>query len=172
MTNSRNIIDHLLLVGLIVALFCGIGIIWYYQKVSPPIENRSSLSSFWNLKTVLWQNGKKAYFAEKSSLKKAVKYSLENKKIEARNVALYLFPELLDDDDFEKFEAENLWLEHQKFIEKNPHTKLSRKKFKEMEANIWNFENPSKDEPQLSEFANEVVRIFNILSNENEVTKN
>lgn len=174
MTNSKTIFDHLLLIIFIMALFGTIGVIWYFQKVSPPIKSIASLSSFWNLEKVLWKKGRKAYFNEKESLRKALKYSLANNKneIEAENIALYLFPELLDDLSFEKFEAKELWQEQQKYIESNPHTKLSRNKFIEMEANIWNFENPSRDEPQISPYAKEVIKIFNILSSEQQITKN
>lgn len=82
----------------------------------------------------------------------------------AFNVAVYFFPEALPKDSFEREVALDEWRPLQKQIEAAPHTKESREQFEEMKANIWNYENPNREEPELSDAASTVLQAYDLLT--------
>ncbi|MCB0418659.1 MAG: hypothetical protein KDD39_13500, partial [Bdellovibrionales bacterium] len=111
-----------------------------------------------------------ARFAErKNDLRRDISRTLRaNKSLEARmiatNISVYLFPDLLPSENFERTVAEDQWLPLQRAIEKAPGTYESRLKFEEMKANIWNYESPDKRAPKLTETAETVLHIYDLMS--------
>lgn len=128
-----------------------------------------SLKSFSGLHRAYEKKGLAHYLREKENLRHEVasilqKNSKSLEAIEASNIAVFLFPDLLPDSNFEKMDALELWYPHQMAIERAPHTLDSRQKFEDLRANIYNYENPDRDEPQLSDQARQVIRIYDTLS--------
>lgn len=106
---------------------------------------------------------------DKGILRSMVSRALNEKKAEAeenlaQNIAVYLFPELLSDEDFEKMVALDQWKPMQEAIEKSPKSPESRIWFEEMRANIWNYESPDRENPRISDYAKEVLRLYDELS--------
>ncbi|MEZ4751772.1 MAG: hypothetical protein R3B54_14425 [Bdellovibrionota bacterium] len=117
-----------------------------------------------------YENGGSAHFADrKEALRRDVSRTLRaNKSLEARmiatNISVYLFPDLLPSENFERDVAEEQWIPMQREIEKSPGTYESRLKFEEMKANIWNYESPDKRAPKLTETAETVLHIYDLMS--------
>lgn len=121
------------------------------------------------LDQVYVREGLHGFLTEKELLKRQVIYTLRYADSPegahaATNVALYLFPETLPGDDFEREEAEALWVPLQKKIESDPLHPQSRTYFEQMRAQIWNYENPSRQAPQLSKYAKQVIHIYDVMS--------
>ncbi len=152
----------------LVAFFVVAGIL-VYQSVNRPLDPGQSLDTFAVLHDILRKEGVSRFLAEKEELKKTVKMELGEsapgaKFAEAQSIAVYLFPDLLPDEDFEKPVALELWHPLQKAIEAEPGTAKSRTLFNEMRANIWNYESPDRSTPRLSDQARQVIRIYENLS--------
>lgn len=150
-----------------------VGLSWWlvqYQRTSSPL-GRASLGKFSTLTDSLQKNGVESYLRDKETLKEMILDKLKSgdddedeSAVQATQIAVYLFPEILPDEDFEKQAGMELWAPLQRVIESNPRTRESRQAFEEMRANIWNYENPSRDVPQLSPVAMQVIRIYDVMS--------
>lgn len=115
------------------------------------------------------EGGIEKYKELKASFKKQVAQSLETNadphtNQAATNFATYLFPELLPKDNLEKSVGNQLWIPQQQAIEAAPNSPEARKSFEEMRANIWNYENPDRETPTLSTYAEEVLSLYESLS--------
>lgn len=124
---------------------------------------------FYGLHEVYKQEGILKFQEEKGKLKTQVTETLKNSTNEeeqqfATNVAVYLFPEVLPDTNFEKTVALEQWGAFTEAIEKKPRTPESRVWFEEVRANIWNYESPDRHNPKLSPFAKETLRIYDEIS--------
>lgn len=128
-----------------------------------------ALAAFTSLLDAFQSGGIKEFTQRKGDLRsevaKILKSDLENKERDrAENIALYLFPDLLGKHDFEREVAMDFWEPLEKQIEKSPNSKESRNHFEELKNNVWNYENPDRESPAVSEYASEVIRIYDALS--------
>jgi hypothetical protein len=82
----------------------------------------------------------------------------------ARNVSVYLFPESLSGEDFERDVALKQWYPLELAIEKGGKDPENRIRFEDLRADIWNYENPDREHPQLTIYASQVIRIYDALS--------
>jgi hypothetical protein len=150
----------------VVSIFSAVLTFYSSRKT---IQIDTNFRSFFSLHQVFRQEGLQRFLEEKKILKDRVSKTLLDASSEeeegiAANVAVYLFPEALPDSNFEKQVALEQWAPFQAAIEGSPHSVESRLWFEEMRANIWNYENASAQLPKLSQFAREVLRIYNELS--------
>lgn len=161
--------DHILLFWTIV--FISVSGYWLY-RMSPSqsgFEFNEVTRNFYSLYQIYRHQGFKRYLEVKDDLKAQVKKTFEKdlsdeEEIFATNVALYLFPEILPEDNLEKEVALEQWAPLQAAIEQKPKSPESRIWFEEMRASIWNYESPNFNAARISEFANEVLRIYNEIS--------
>lgn len=124
---------------------------------------------FANLPTSLATGGLPFFHERKSKLRRDVKRTLQSNKSQraqlvANSISLYLFPDLLSDKNFEKNVAVDHWGPLQEAIEGQPGSYRSRLWFEEMKTQIWNFENPDKENPELSTTAGTVLKIYDLMS--------
>jgi len=158
--------------GLIIGFFTCVALILVfliYLASNKKPEIVFSLDAFSSLTDVLEKEGTQTFHSKKIALKEDVARVLQSKgdslaKQRASHIAVYLFPDLLPPDDFEKEIAQEEWAPLLAAIEKNPHTEQSRQLFEELSATIWNYENPERKFPKLSPYATEVLRIYETLS--------
>lgn len=134
-----------------------------------PAGLNTSVNDFFTLHEVFHKQGIKRFLEEKESLKSKVSENIANPKSSqakklAESIAVYLFPEILPDTHFEKEAAMTLWMPLFKKIEKKPGTPEARHLYEEAKAEIMNYENPSKQDPNLSDPAKETLKIYRELS--------
>jgi len=82
----------------------------------------------------------------------------------ADNMAVFLFPDLLPDEDFEKSVALDEWQRAEAFIEGSPRSKQARARYQDLQAEIWQYESPDAKDPALSPVASEVLKLYQALS--------
>ena len=140
----------------------------YYATTRRPVIGVGNLSDISKLEEVFSGQGMVRFQQEKERLRQAVFWELKRPEtesgIEAEQLAVYLFPDALPRDHFEREVALMLWEPLQRKIEAAPKTPQSREWFEEMQANIWNYENPDRTAPQLSFAAKKVIRIYDVMS--------
>jgi hypothetical protein len=121
-----------------------------------------------SLKTAFEQNGIEGYLVAKARLREQVKESLQKggsvQANEAAQVAVYLFADLLPDSDFEKSESLSLFHPLMEAIETRPRTANAGQVFEALNAEVWNYENVSREEPQITPVAEDVLRLFSEMS--------
>lgn len=115
------------------------------------------------------KNGMQQFFDAKTNLKRRVSRNLKDNNnheayFAALNVALYLFPELLDDENMEKDFAQKHLRPLQEKIESSPGSKEAQKNFEELRNMVWGYENPKEDEQGLSEYARQMLKVYGTLS--------
>lgn len=142
------------------------GLIYLALNQSPRLQ--TSLQAFSTLHEAYEQKGTEGFRQAKLTLRRQIANSKSSTNPEAQlasfNIAVYLFPALLPPDNFERQLAMELWAPLQEAIEKAPRTYHSRLWFEEMRANIWNYENADRRSPRLSEYASQVIRVYERLS--------
>ena len=154
--------------GFVLFFAIFLGSLVYFSKTMPRIIN-GSINNFYSLNEVYKEKGIKHFIEEKTNLKLTIAESIKNpenadvKRI-AESIAVYLFPEVLPDTHFEKEAAMTLWIPLFKEIEKRPGTPEARTLYEEAKTEIWNYENPDKVNPKLSEPAKETLKIYRELS--------
>ena len=147
-----------------------LGSIVYYRQSATTASNQGSIKDFTRLDEIFETEGMAKFISSKQALREQLRSRLratdENDEamMQANQIAVYLFPEILPETDFEKTAALELWAPYQNAIEAAPKTLDSRQKFEEMRANIWNYENPSKKVPVLSPVAMQVIKIYDVMS--------
>lgn len=121
-----------------------------------------------SLKTAFEQNGIEGYLVAKGQLRAQIRESLKQtgsvQAMEAAQVAVYLFADLLPDSDFEKSESLSLFHPLMEAIETRPRTADAGQAFESLNAEIWNYENVSREEPQITPVAEDVLRLFSEMS--------
>lgn len=123
-----------------------------------------SSASIKGLTTKFTKEGIEGFSQHKALLKNDVRKALAGGNESANSLAVYLFPDLLDDRDFERTAAMGSWAPLQSLIEANPNSPLGRTHFEEMRGEIWVYENPDHRQPELSETASEVVNLYDAIS--------
>lgn len=145
-----------------------IGLIIYFSPGNP-WRWESVGGTFSALESTYRNRGLEKFLQQKAQLKRSVTDSLSREKDPAQlelatNIAVYLFPDALPEDNFEKVVAEDSWGESQLNIEKHPHTAESRVLFEALRADIWNYELTDKEDPKLSPPARQVIQIYDAIS--------
>lgn len=125
--------------------------------------------SYLTLKLSVKKGGLSQFQKDKDELKEHLQSVLkspknEEEEINALNIALYLFPEILPDSNLEKQFAMDSWAPLEAAIEKKPRTAEARMLFEELTSNIWNYENPKLKNVGLSLYASETLSIYHELS--------
>lgn len=162
--------DHSLRIMMAFLLLVTIAITsLFYLSSRKPIELQHAMTKFSRLHEVYQQEGMQKFIEAKEALKQDISHVIDTSEDEtvqndATNVAVYLFPEVLSKNDFERPVALDDWAPLEAAIEKAPKTPQSRVLFEELRANIWNYENPEHTRPNLSATAKEVIRIYEELS--------
>lgn len=118
----------------------------------------------WHFTLSKWGTAK--FDQQKDKFREQIQQHLNTRHASAEliGLTLYLFPELLTDADFQKYEAQQLWVPHQKQIEAAPRTLESRIQFERMRTNVWNFELADKANPVLTRPARQMLRVYDELS--------
>jgi len=150
------------LIGITLAIFI-------FSKVNNNKREIALSNSYSTLLKSVSQGGYSQFQADKNDLKQQVITVLNQPKNEeeeafAAGIALYLFPEVLPDSNFEKETAMEFWAPLEKEIEQRPRTPEARMKFEEMKSNIWSYENPKITSAGLSLQAEETLKIYHELS--------
>lgn len=114
------------------------------------------------------KQGIHSFLHSKKGLKRRVSFQLGNSKdpaaqLAATNIAVYLFPDLLPDDSFEKQFAQESFVPLQNGIEEKPGTQEAQLLFEELRARVWNYENPHNSADGLSEYADQMLKIYGSL---------
>ena len=127
--------------------------------------------AFFGLTDAYRKGGIDRYLEEKTKLRKEIAAALNHPRDEseadyAANVAVYLFPDILPDSDWEKKVAMEEWAPLETAIEKAPRTPDARIWYEEMRADIWNYENPRLEQDHVSPAATEVLRIYGDMSSQ------
>lgn len=153
----------------VLGLFFVLAVYLVYSALNRPRNETKTMDAFAQLDLVLRREGLARFKQEKFALKHLVKRTLKEAKTQeeqeqAQTIAVYLFPEVLSNDDYEKEVAQAFWEPLQQAIEHEPGTAKSRLMFNELRANIWNYENADRVNPQLSNSAKQVIRIYETLS--------
>ncbi len=115
------------------------------------------------------KSGIERFLDAKRTLQKRVSFNLKNDddskaQMAAMNIAVYMFPDLLHDTHLEKQYAEEHFKPLQDRIETVPGTREAQDNFEELRNLVWNYENPKQNEQGLSEYANEMLKIYGALS--------
>ena len=152
-----------------VLIFVGFMASLVYFTGGKPNEFSGTVNNFYDLNEIYQQKGINSFINEKENLKDIIKNKInypENDDIKkiAESIAVYLFPEILPDTHFEKEAAMTLWIPLLRRIEKNPGTREARALYEEAKTEIWNYENPDKKNPKLSDPARETLKIYKGLS--------
>ncbi|NBX69182.1 MAG: hypothetical protein EBR01_09505 [Proteobacteria bacterium] len=154
-----------------IFLILTLSFLFYIYRFKPKaIFNDTALTDSYQMLMRSISSGGHVKFQEnKQALKSRIASVLKNPKNEdeenhAVNIALYLFPEILPDTNFEKELAIELWGTFENAIEKRPRTSEARMKFEEMKSNIWNYENPRLTNVGLSFHAEETLKLYHELS--------
>ncbi len=130
----------------------------------------SAGQSLSRLRSRFQTDGIEGFTEEKNALRAELKSTLSEEPQDsedserATQMATYLFPDILPDNNFEKPIGLDLWAPLEKQIEEHPRTPASREKFEELRATLWNYESPDRKSPEISENAEEVLRIYDTLS--------
>lgn len=128
----------------------------------------TSQMNFLKLKETLIEKGPLEFFRQKGQLKIQLQKILENvpeEKAESINsIVLYLYPELMSDNDLEKTVAISLFKNVQTDIETEVSRVQKYKRMNDLRANIWNYENPSREEPKITQTAQNVIDLYEVLA--------
>lgn len=140
-----------------------------YFSPGNPWRWQSLDGTFNSLESLYKSHGMEKFLERKAQLRKAVTATLNQggKPAEvdlATNIAVYLFPDVLPDGNFEKGPAEQMWGESIRQIEASPHTAESRVLFEALRADIWNYELVDREDPKLSGPAVQVIQIYDAIS--------
>jgi hypothetical protein len=125
-------------------------------------------TAFTELPGIYQREGMLTFLEAKARLRLKVADALQDQDDQvsalADNIAVYLFPDLLPEADFERGPATELWLPIERAIESAPHSPQSRARYQRLEAEIWNYEAADRKIPDLSPVATGVLRIYDALS--------
>ncbi len=146
----------------------GLTMLFFFTNSSLNKIDSDSISQS-TLLTSLSTGGYSQFHSDKKILRAKIATMLsspqnETEETYATNIALYLFPDLLPDSNFEKIVAVEQWAPLESAIEKKPRSQEARLLFDEMKSNIWNYENPKMDRSGLSLYASETLKIYHELS--------
>jgi hypothetical protein len=128
------------------------------------------LSALDTLPQIYRAEGLESFLAKKRALRASVSKQIgranENAdaSLKATRIAVYLFPEVLSSNDFEKTTAQETFAPLEAAIEREPKSPKSRELFEELRADIWNYESIRRDVPYVSDDAAKVIRIYDVLT--------
>lgn len=166
--NPKSLHQNTLIGVFLLAVVSSLGSLVYFSTHNE-ISLKLKPENYFTLYEAFKAEGFQGFLERKKVLKAQVNETLkqpasEEEEETASNIALYLFPEVLPDSNFEKSVAMEEWAPLQAAIEKAPRTSEARLWFEEMRANIWNYENPKLQNSTISPYAKEALKIYNELS--------
>lgn len=128
-----------------------------------------ALASFSSLDDDYKKGGLEKFQAKKEELRSEVESVLKKDDDspdhdKAENIAVYMFPDLLDKEDFERDVAMENWYSQENKIEQDPKSPESRREFEDLKNNVWNYENPDRGQPTVSDYAAQVIRIYDAMT--------
>jgi len=152
-----------------LSLFSGCVCVLLSSHHYPEFRSTNTTENYQALLSSVRRGGYSQFINDKKELRKQIEKVLsspENEEQEtlASNIALYLFPDLLPDSNFEKSSALGLWAPLQAEIEKRPKSSEARMLYEQMKSNIWNYENPKVSSMGLSKEAIDTLQIYHELS--------
>lgn len=141
----------------------------FYFRETTSIHTPISKQSMEELAQEYRNSGMDRFRAAKTLLKKRVSFNMKRDQdskaqLAASNIAVYLFPDLLPENHFEKEFAMEQFVPHQKVIEDNPGTPIAQEHFEELRNIVWNYENPKQSEQGLSDYASQMLKIYGAMS--------
>jgi len=112
--------------------------------------------------------GMNKYLDGKNSLRAQVARGLREPRDSAaekaaENIAVYLFPEMLSDDNFEKMQAQDLWAPLERAIEQAPRSEEGRRWVEELRAVLNDYEGVGRGAEKLSTYAETTLRLYEAL---------
>lgn len=144
------------------------GTVWMFSgSATPePTVNTQLQSTLHQLETVYRREGILTFQEAKARLKLQVADALKANPDDdvAEGIAVYLFPDLLPEENFEKDVAIEGWARQEATIEGYPRSNQSRSGYQELQSNIWQYETADAGNPALSQVAASVLRIYQGLS--------
>jgi len=166
--NSRTL-KEIRVVAILIALLMVPILITSYMKENVLLHAPISVESLSELAQAYRKDGITQFLSEKRVLQKRVSFNLTNDdnpkaQMAAMNIAVYMFPELLHESHLEKQYAEEHFKPLQEKIELDPGTRGAQDNFEELRNLVWNYENPKQNEQGLSEYANEMLKVYGALS--------
>lgn len=78
----------------------------------------------------------------------------------AREIAVFLFPDLLSADDFEKKQAFELWTPLLRTLENPTPSNSNYVVLDRLRATLWQYENPDRKAPRISRASGQLLRIY------------
>jgi hypothetical protein len=160
--------SHGTLVGILAALSALIGLVGYFA-VQRPSPVPPSVRELVQLRDTYVERGIDAYVEEKEALRLRTRERLQSAdtstRLGARNVAAYLFPDLLSDGDFERELGIDTWLPLQHAMENAPPGDPTRRQaFEDFRNMLWVFENGNRSRPELTRTTRAVIELFDAVS--------
>jgi hypothetical protein len=147
--------------------FLGLGSLVYFSVFHKTKNTLSVSEQFMSLHKAFESGGITAFQQRKEALRAQISEEMKDPDripATALNIATYLFPDLLPEENFEKAAARELWEPLEKSIEQNPQSPESRQRFEELRATLWNYENPSRVSPDLSSTGRQIIQIYDVIS--------
>lgn len=140
-----------------------------FTDFKSPFKDSSLEENYSSLRLSITQGGLAQFQKDKMQLKNQIIAILnspknEDEETKASNIALYLFPEILPNENFEKQAALELWAPLEAEIEQKPRSAKARMLFEELTSNIWNYENPKITNAGLSIYAAETLKLYHAIS--------
>jgi hypothetical protein len=140
-----------------------------FSTANSPFNHNSVEQNYSSLRLSVQQGGMAQFHKDKKELKNQIISILnspknEDEEAKASSIALYLFPDILPDENFEKQAALEMWAPLEAEIEKKPRSAEARMFFEELTSNIWNYENPKVSNAGLSIYAAETLKLYHAIS--------
>jgi hypothetical protein len=166
---KQNTLKEVKVVALLLGLLVLPVLITSYMREEVSVHAPISSESLDELAQAYRKSGIDQFFTVKRVLQKRVSFNLKNDddskaQMAAMNIAVYMFPELLHETHLEKKYAEDNFKPLQEKIEALPGTREAQDNFEELRNLVWNYENPKQNEQGLSEYANEMLKVYGALS--------
>ncbi|NBT57907.1 hypothetical protein EBT16_03890 [bacterium] len=166
---NSSLLKEIKLTSFLVALVLFPVLLTFLFQDHATINTPISPDSLEQLSKEFREGGVQQFLDAKHQLKRKVGHNLHNDKdkasqLAAMNLAVYLFPELLEDTHLEKDFAQQHFQPLQTKIESAPGTEQARQNFEELRNVVWTYENPKQDEQGLSDYARQMLKIYGALS--------
>lgn len=160
--------SHGTLVVILAAMSAVIGALGYFAAVRPsPVPE--TVRELVQLRDSYLERGLETYLEEKEAIRRRTRERLESSdeptRNGARNVAAFLFPDLLSDGDFEREFAIDTWVPLERAMENAPAGDPSRRRaFEDFRNMLWVYENGNRARPELTRTTRAVIDLYDAVS--------
>lgn len=160
--------SHGALVMILAAMSAVMGALGYYAAVRPsPVPE--TVRELVQLRDSYLERGLETYLEEKEAIRRRTRERLESSdeptRNGARNVATFLFPDLLTDGDFEREVAMETWVPLERAMENAPSADPSRRRaFDDFRNMLWVYENGNRAKPDLTRTTRAVIDLYDAVS--------